>query len=86
MSDHCYQKYTDLLKDAADLNNKRKGKGKKGKGKGPKRQAQQLKKQRFNKVLNDFGVSKDFVLAFVQHPSIWTREGIRNVVRVLRDV
>ena len=84
MSDRSYQKYTDLLKGADDLNNK--GKGKRGKGKGPKQQAQQLKKQRFNKVLNDLGVSDNFVLAFVQHPSIWTREVIRNVVRVLRDV
>ena len=57
MSDDCYQLYTDLLKSAADLKSQGRDecKSKKGHGKGPGQQAQQLKKQRFNKVLSDLG-------------------------------
>ena len=89
MSDDCYQLYANLLKYAADLKsqggNKGKGKVKKGYGKGPGQQAQQLKKQRFNKVLSDLGANKKIVLAFVKHPSICTPQGIHHVFPVLHD-
>ena len=60
MSDDCYQLYTDLLKSAADLKSQGRDecKSKKGHCNGPGQQAQQLKKQRFNKVLSDLGAKK----------------------------
>ena len=85
MSNDCYRLYANLLKSAADLKSQggNKCKSKKGHGKGPGQQAQQLKKQRFNKVLSDLGANKNFVLAFVQHPSIWKPEGVHHIIPVL---
>ena len=76
---------------------KDKGKGKgKGKGKdkgsaakpahGPRQQAQQLKKQRFNKVVNDFACKKVFFMSFVRHPSFMPVEGIRDLLQHLTEV
>ena len=85
MSDDCYRQYADLLKSADDRKSQcgSKCKKQKGRGQGPRQQAQQLKKQRFNKVLSDLGANKNFVLAFVQHPSIWRPEGVHHIIRVL---
>ena len=87
MSDDCYQLYTDLLKSAADLKSQGRDecKSKKGHGKGPGQQAQQLKKQRFDKVQSDLGAKNNFVLAFVRHLSILTPQGIRHIFPVLHD-
>jgi len=40
-------------------------------------EARQLRKQRFNKMINDIAPNKDFFFSFVQHPSMHTPEGIR---------
>ena len=74
-----------LLKSAYDGKSQggSKRKNHNGRGKGLGQQAQQLKKQRFNKVLSDLGANKNFVLAFVQHPSIWKPEGVHHIIPVL---
>ena len=94
MSVECLLLYNNLLKQGNDVENKGKGKCKtsvKGennnrRGKGPGQQAQQLKKQRFNKVLNDIAVKKRVFMRFVQYPNIWKPSGIHLFLDVLRDL
>jgi len=52
---------------------------------GPRQQAQQLKKQRFNKVINDIARSKGFFMAFVRHPAMLNAEGIMRIMADLAD-
>ena len=68
--------------------------GKQGKGKGstgksatsPRQQAQQLKKQRFNKVVNDIAANKAFFFSLVRHPSLMTADGLVGLMRELTEV
>ncbi len=53
---------------------------------GPRQQAQQLKKQRFNKVVNDLAANKGFFMSFVRHPSNLTWGGISFFLMALKDV
>ena len=53
---------------------------------GPRQRAQQLKKQRFNKVLNDLACKKAFFMSFVRHPSYATVDGIRDLLNSLTEV
>ena len=69
----------------------------KGKGKGsgakaaekwihPRQQAQQLKKQRFNKITNDLACNKSFFLSFVRHPATRTAQGIQMTLQTMADI
>ena len=51
----------------------------------PRQQAQQLKKQRFNKVVNDFAANNAFFFLFVRHPRLMTPEGILHLVEELKN-
>ena len=48
--------------------------------------AQHLKKQRFNKVLNDIAVKKQVFMRFVQYPNIWQPSGIHLFLDVLQEL
>ena len=61
------------------------GKGKLGTP-GPRQQAQQLKKQRFNKILSDISASKAFFFTFLRVPSLRTPDGIMELVQELTEV
>ena len=67
-----------------------KGDGRKGKGNaaipGPRQQAQQLKKQRFNKVISDISANKAFFFTFLRVPSLRTPYGIMELVEELTQV
>ena len=68
-----------------------KGKGSIGKSAeprklGPRQQAQQLKKQRFNKVLSDLAAKKTFFMSFLRHPCLMSADGIRKLLLDLTDV
>ena len=66
------------------------GKGSAGKptaqGHDPRQQAQQLKKQLFNNVVNDLDCNKDFFMSFVCHPSFITTDGVRSLLSELNEV
>ena len=53
---------------------------------GPRQRAHQLKKQRFNKVVNDLACKKTFFMSFVRHPSFMSVEGIRDLLQHLTEV
>ena len=53
---------------------------------GPRQRAQQLKKQRFNKVINDIARNKGFFMTFVRHPAMLTAEGIMRIMVDLADL
>ena len=61
------------------------GKGKPGTP-GPRQQAQQLKKQRFNKIISDISANKAFFFTFLRVPSLRTPDGILELVQELADV
>ena len=78
---------------------KRQGKKSKAKGKekgsvgkpagsspGPRQRAQQLKKQRFNKVLSDLACKKAFFMSFVRHPSYDSVDSIKELLTDLTEV
>ena len=97
MTAECLDKYETLLREANELD-RQKGKGHSNKGKskakrsekgqttGPRQQAQQLKKQRFGKVLNDLAMKKAFFFALVRHPSYRSPDGLRNLLQQLHYV
>ena len=45
-----------------------------------------MKKQRFNKVVNDLACKKVFFMSFVRHPSFMSVEGIRDLLQHLTEV
>ena len=49
-----------------------------------RQKAQQLKKQRFNKVINDIAANKAFFMSFVRHPCMRTAEGLHVLLTELR--
>ena len=53
---------------------------------GSRHQAQQLKKQRFNKVVNDLSANKAFFFEFVKHPRLMTPDGILLLVEELAKI
>ena len=53
---------------------------------GPGQRAQQLKKQRFNKIINDLAMNKAFFMSFVRYPCLLTAEGILNLLQELNEV
>ena len=57
-------------------------KDKAGKGKaGPRQQAQQLKKQRFNKIISDIACKKGLFMSFVRFPArLQSDEDIKNLL------
>ena len=69
---------------------KGKGKGSKAKPaevwKSPRQQAQQLKKQRFNKATNDLAGNKAFFFSFVRYPASRTAQGIRTTLHSLAHI
>ena len=83
-------------------NTKGKGKGKNAGGKkrkdtetgkggsagkhGPRQRAQQLKKQRFNKVLNDDAANKAFFMTLVRHPKLMQVDNLMLLVKELKEV
>ena len=75
MDEFCYKEYKDHIEGRHD--------GEKIHGRTPRQHARHLKKTRFNKVLNDLGLHKDFVLAIVQHSDTWTAESVRDIHSVL---
>ena len=84
--------YRTLIAEA-DMEDKGKGKsagGKKGKGKttvkSARQRAQQLKKQRFNKVLNDDAANKAFFMTLVRHPMLMRVEHLVHLVNELKEV
>ena len=84
MNTECLQKYWNYMREATAADKKTctgksKGKGK-GKGTGKAQKAQQLKKQRFNKIVNDIARNNVFFFSFVRCPGMQTREGIENVI------
>jgi len=50
-----------------------------------RQQAQQLKKQRFNKVINDYAANKAFFMSFVRHPCMQTVDGFRLLLSALHE-
>ena len=44
-----------------------------------------MKKQRFNKVLSDLACKKAFFMSFVRHPSYASLDGVRNLLRSLKE-
>ena len=44
-----------------------------------------MKKQRFNKVINDLALNKAFFMSFVRHPCLLTAEGILNLLQELNE-
>ena len=98
MNAECLAQYEELLSQESIRG---KGKGSAGKpassagkqgGKGGKhgdtsarQQAQQLKKQRFNKVINDVCRSKTFFMSFVRHPRMQTLEGFELLLTEIQD-
>jgi len=59
--------------------------GRKG-GVSARQQAQQLKKSRFNKVINDYAANKAFFMSFVRHPCMRTVDGFRLLLTELREM
>ena len=53
---------------------------------GPRQQAQQLKKQRFNKIISDISANKAFLFTFVRPPGLRTPDGILQLVQELTEV
>ena len=98
MTHECLAEYQRLIAQANELD-KGKGKGSSGKAKkgdrkgkpgkpvqGPRQDAQQLKKQRFHKVLNDLAAKKAFFMSFLRHPCLMSADGIRKLLLDLREV
>ena len=93
MSPECLHEYRQLVQEADELD---KGKGKnkgsaakptgKRKGKGPRQRAQQLKKQRFNKIVSDLANKKGFFMTFVRHPQSMSVTGIMDLLKDLQTV
>ena len=99
MTEEALGQYNEYLRVAEELGTaKGKGKqcGKAGKSNGsagkpakrggkigPRQQAQQLKKQRFNKIVNDLAANKAFFFGFVRHPRLMTPDGILQLVEEL---
>ena len=52
----------------------------------PKQKAQQLKKQRFNKVTSDLACNKAFFFSFVRHPAARTAQGILTTLETLTAI
>ena len=96
MTEEALGQYNEYLRVAEELGTaKGKGKqcGKAGKSNGsagkpakrggkigPRQQAQQLKKQRFNKIVNDLAANKVFFFGFVRDPRLMTPDGISQLV------
>ena len=57
-----------------------------GEKEGLKQKAQQLKKQRFNKVVSDLAANKSFFRCFVRHPSCITFDGILRLLEDLQNL
>ena len=72
-----YQQYKACQEDARD--------GKTYQGKTPRQQAQHLKQKRFNNVLNDLGLNKDYALANVRYSDTRAAESVYDIHRVLRS-
>ena len=95
MPSDCLKQYNDLIQEA-DERDKGKGTGRgafKGSARkpaanfpGPRQRAQQLKKQRFNKVLSDLACKKAFFMSFVRHPCYSSAQGIRELLNNLTEV
>ena len=98
MTHECLAEYQRLIAQANELD-RGKGRGSSGKAKkgdrkgkpgkpvqGPRQDAQQLKKQRFNKVLSDLAAKKAFFMSFLRHPCLMSADGIRKLLLDLRDV
>jgi hypothetical protein len=94
MSPDCLQEYNEHIWEATRREKgKGKGKGNAGKlakgtkkGVGPRQQAQQLKKQRFNKVINDIAGKKGFFMCLLRHPCVVTVEGIKDLLQELVEL
>ena len=100
MTSEALQVCEELIRDADELENaegKGKGEGKsKGRaggkgsagkpGPGPRQRAQQMKKQRFNKVLNDIAANKAFFMTLVRFPSLMTPDGLIGLMKELEEV
>ena len=50
-----------------------------------RQEAQQLKKQRFNKVINDIARNKAFFMSFIRHPCMQTLEGLKLFLDALEE-
>ena len=92
MTPECLNDYNRLLAENEQLQNEKPAKGNKNKGcssrakgtskgKGPGQEAQQLKKQRFNKHMSDIAGNKNFFMSFVRCPSMLTLEGILQILK-----
>ena len=61
------------------------GKGSAEKRGSARQQAQQLKNQRFNKVINDIARSKALAMSFIRHPRMRTPEGLTLFLTELEE-
>ena len=57
-----------------------------GKFMGPRQQAQQLKKQRFNKVCSDLACKKAFFMTFVRHPCYDSADKVKALLNSLTEI
>ena len=55
-------------------------------GLSPWQQAQQLKKQRFNKVISDLAANKGFFMNFLRHPRMRTLDGLHVLLESLQEI
>ena len=94
MSPDCLKQYNDYIWEATRRDKgKGKGKGNAGKlakatekGVSPRQLAQQLKKQRFNKIVNDIAGKKGFFMCLLRHPCCVTVEGIKDLLEELVEL
>ena len=65
---------------------KHRGSAAKPAGPGPGQEAHLLKKQRFNKVINDIAANKAFFMSFIRHPCMRTVDGFELLLTELLDM
>ena len=53
---------------------------------GPRQEAQQLKKQRFNKVISDIAANKAFFMSFIRYPCMRTVDGFGLLLNKLAEM
>ena len=99
MNETCLEKYNELMsqestkgkgkgsagKPASSARKRSAGKPASSAGKGPGQRAQQLKNQRFNKVINDIARSKALVMSFIRRPRMRTPEGLTLFLTELEE-
>ena len=93
MSKACLQEYDALIDEANAADKGKKGKGRNHKGSagkpgpGPRQHAQQLKKQRFNKVINDMACKKSLFMSFVRFPArLHNEDSIKSLLLDIQNV